>query len=164
MHLSSLSSSGALRKRRGLGSPWQWGELVSQQREKAQFVPALCIHCHVEIKISHLSLLTTGKYWLHQALSCFCSSLESIGSHLVFLKSEGEGGKAASSLRILKELVKETGARRVLANALYEPWLKERDDAVVSALQKDGVECRMFHSYCLRDPYSVSTEGVGLRG
>lgn len=52
----------------------------------------------------------------------------------------------------------------MLANALYEPWLKERDDAVVSALQKDGVECQMFHSYCLRDPYSVSTEGVGLRG
>ncbi|XP_074489244.1 deoxyribodipyrimidine photo-lyase [Sebastes fasciatus] len=98
------------------------------------------------------------KYWLHQALSCFYSSLERISSHLVFLKANG------SSLRTLKELVKETGARTVLANALYEPWLKERDDVVVSALQKDGVDCKMFHSYCLRDPYSVSTEGVGLRG
>ncbi|XP_075945864.1 deoxyribodipyrimidine photo-lyase [Anarhichas minor] len=98
------------------------------------------------------------KYWLHQALSCFSSSLESIGSHLVFFGANG------SSLRTLKELVKETGARTVVANAVYEPWLKERDDVVVSALQKDGVDCRMFHSYCLRDPYSVSTEGVGLRG
>lgn len=78
--------------------------------------------------------------------------------------SKGGGSEVESSLHILKELVKETGARTVLANALYEPWLKERDDAVVSALQKDGVECRMFHSYCLRDPYSVRTEGVGLRG
>lgn len=98
------------------------------------------------------------KYWLHQALSCFSSSLESIGSHLVFLKANG------CSLRTLKALVKETGARTVLATALYEPWLKDRDDVVVSALQKNGVECRMIHSYCLRDPYSVSTEGVGLRG
>ncbi|XP_034390928.1 deoxyribodipyrimidine photo-lyase [Cyclopterus lumpus] len=98
------------------------------------------------------------KYWLHQALSCFSSSLECIGSHLVFFEANG------SSLHTLKELVKETGARTVLANALYEPWLKERDDVVVSALQKDAVECRMFHSYCVRDPYSVSTEGVGLRG
>uniref|UniRef100_A0A3Q1F092 Si:ch1073-390k14.1 n=1 Tax=Acanthochromis polyacanthus TaxID=80966 RepID=A0A3Q1F092_9TELE len=104
------------------------------------------------------------KYWLHQALSCFSSSLERIGSHLVFLKANKEGNEVGSSLQMLKELVKETGARTVLANALYEPWLKERDDAVVSALQKEGVECRMFHSYCLRDPYSVSTEGVGLRG
>lgn len=100
----------------------------------------------------------TGTYWLHQALSCFSSSLERIGSHLVFLKANG------SSLCTLKELVRETGARTVLANALYEPWLKERDDDVESALQKDGVECKMYHSYCLRDPYSVSTEGVGLRG
>lgn len=111
-----------------------------------------------------LSLLFAGKYWLHQALSCFCSSLERIGSHLVFLKASVEGNKAGCSMRTLKELVKETGAKTVLANALYEPWLKERDDVLVSALQKDGVECRIFHSYCLRDPYSVSTEGVGLRG
>ncbi|XP_071356744.1 deoxyribodipyrimidine photo-lyase isoform X2 [Trachinotus anak] len=104
------------------------------------------------------------KYWLHQALSCFCSSLECIGSRLIFLKARGEGNSMGSSLCALKELIKETGARTVLANALYEPWLKERDDMVVSALQKDGVECRMFHSYCLRDPYSISTEGVGLRG
>lgn len=51
-----------------------------------------------------------------------------------------------------------------MANALYEPWLKERDEALAAALWKSGVECKMFHSYCLRDPYSVSTEGVGLRG
>ncbi|XP_019743950.1 uncharacterized protein LOC109526834 [Hippocampus comes] len=99
------------------------------------------------------------KYWLHQALSSFRSSLERIGSHLVFLEVNG-----SSTLRTLKELVRETGARTVLANALYEPWLKERDDEVVSRLQKDGVRCKMFHSYCTRDPYSVSTEGVGLRG
>ncbi|XP_028287972.1 uncharacterized protein LOC114452690 [Parambassis ranga] len=104
------------------------------------------------------------KYWLHQALSCFCSSLEHIGSHLVLLKANGHGKEAGSSLHTLKELIKETGAKTVLANALYEPWLKERDDVVVSALQKESVECRMFHSYCLRDPYAVSTEGVGLRG
>lgn len=60
--------------------------------------------------------------------------------------------------------MKETGARTVVANALYEPWLKDRDEAVAAALRKSGVECKMLHSYCLRDPYSVSTEGVGLRG
>ncbi|TWW76397.1 deoxyribodipyrimidine photo-lyase [Takifugu flavidus] len=104
------------------------------------------------------------KYWLHQALSCLCSSLENIGSHLVFLKSETQGSEGGASLRALQGLAKATGARTVVANALYEPWLKGRDDAVAAALQKSGVECEMFHSYCLRDPYSVSTEGVGLRG
>lgn len=106
----------------------------------------------------------TGKYWLHQALSCLCASLKSIGSHLIFLKASGEANEVRSSLHTLQQLVKETGARTVLANAVYEPWLKERDAELVSDLQKEGVECKMFHSYCLRDPYSVSTEGVGLRG
>ncbi|XP_061677658.1 deoxyribodipyrimidine photo-lyase [Syngnathoides biaculeatus] len=101
------------------------------------------------------------KYWLHQALSSFRSSLERIGSSLIFLEASGAGD---SSLRRLQALAKETGARTVLANALYEPWLKERDDAVASALQKGGIRCEVFHSYCTGDPYSVSTDGVGLRG
>nr|XP_061826430.1 deoxyribodipyrimidine photo-lyase-like [Nerophis lumbriciformis] len=104
------------------------------------------------------------KYWLHQALASFCSSLERIGSRLIFREANRAGCHVGSTLHTLKELVKETGARTVLANGLYEPWLKERDDVVVSALQKEGVDCTMFHSYCIRDPYSVSTEGVGLRG
>ncbi|CAN9499246.1 unnamed protein product [Ophioblennius macclurei] len=104
------------------------------------------------------------KYWLHQALSRFRTSLEGIGTRMVFFKANGDSNEVGSSLRILRKLVKETRAQRLLANALYEPWLKERDDAVVSALQKEGVESTLFHSYCLRDPYSVSTEGVGLRG
>lgn len=101
------------------------------------------------------------KFWLHQALFCLHSSLERIGSSLMFLKARGQGG---SSLQTLRQLIKETGARTVVANALYEPWLQERDDTILSTLRKDGVDVRMYHSYCLRDPYSVSTVGVGLRG
>lgn len=101
------------------------------------------------------------KFWLHQALSCLRLSLERIGSSIVFLRA---GSPSSSSLQILRQLVQATGARTVVANALYEPWLKERDDTILSALHKDGVDVRMHHSYCLRDPYSVSTKGVGLRG
>lgn len=102
------------------------------------------------------------KYWLHQALSCLRTSLERIGCSLLFLKADHHD--KGSSLQTLRQLIRETGARAVVANALYEPWLKQRDDLVMSALQKEGVECRLYHSYCLRDSYSVSTAGVGLRG
>ncbi|XP_062317697.1 deoxyribodipyrimidine photo-lyase [Osmerus eperlanus] len=101
-----------------------------------------------------------SKFWLHQALACLSSSLENIGSHLVFRDAAGEG----SSLKAIRGLLKETGAKTVVASALYEPWLKERDEELVSTLLKEEVECRMVHSYCLREPYSVSTQGVGLRG
>uniref|UniRef100_A0A8C8HTH6 Photolyase/cryptochrome alpha/beta domain-containing protein n=1 Tax=Oncorhynchus tshawytscha TaxID=74940 RepID=A0A8C8HTH6_ONCTS len=104
------------------------------------------------------------KFWLHQALSCLSSALEHIGSHLVFLQPDEDREGIGSSLLALRSLVRETGAQTVLASALYEPWLRERDQVVVSALQKDRVEVNMVHSYCLRDPYTVTTEGVGLRG
>ncbi|KAL0167595.1 hypothetical protein M9458_035817, partial [Cirrhinus mrigala] len=98
-----------------------------------------------------------SKYWLHQALVSLSCSLEHRGSHLVTLKAE------ASSLAVLQGLIAETGAASVVATALYEPWLKKRDDCVWETLEKQGVKCHIYHSYCLRDPYMVSTRGVGLR-
>uniref|UniRef100_A0A673G4P3 Deoxyribodipyrimidine photo-lyase-like n=1 Tax=Sinocyclocheilus rhinocerous TaxID=307959 RepID=A0A673G4P3_9TELE len=99
-----------------------------------------------------------SKYWLHQALVSLNRSLEQRRSHLVTLKAE------ASSLTALQGLIAATGAASVVATALYEPWLKERDDSVWEKLEKQGVKCHIYHSYCLRDPYTVSTRGVGLRG
>ncbi|KAG1935023.1 deoxyribodipyrimidine photo-lyase [Pimephales promelas] len=99
-----------------------------------------------------------SKYWLHQALVSLNLSLEQLGSHLVTLKGE------PSSLTALQGLIAETGAASVVATALYEPWLKERDDSVWETLEKQGVNCHIYHSYCLRDPYAVTTRGVGLRG
>ncbi|XP_059916089.1 deoxyribodipyrimidine photo-lyase [Gadus macrocephalus] len=99
------------------------------------------------------------RYWLHQALACLQGALGRLGSHLVLLKAA-----PGSSLGALLGLAGETGARTVLATALYEPWLRERDQRVEAGLRRAGVAWRMVHSYCLRDPYSVSTQGVGLRG
>ncbi|XP_041964697.1 deoxyribodipyrimidine photo-lyase [Alosa sapidissima] len=98
------------------------------------------------------------KYWLHQALVCLNQALERIGSHLLTVKAE------PSSAEVLQRLVKETGAGTVVATALYEPWLKERDEGVASTLQQQGISWQLHHSYCLRDPYTVTTQGVGLRG
>ncbi|XP_063053705.1 deoxyribodipyrimidine photo-lyase [Engraulis encrasicolus] len=98
------------------------------------------------------------KYWLHQALTRLNQALERIGSHLVTVRAE------PSSSECLQRLVKETGAGTVVATALYEPWLKERDEAVFKTLELQGVSCQLHHSYCLRDPYTVTTQGVGLRG
>ncbi|KAG9272970.1 hypothetical protein AMEX_G12052 [Astyanax mexicanus] len=99
-----------------------------------------------------------SKYWMHQALVCLNRSLEERGSHLVTQRAE------PSSLTALQALVAETGAGTVVATALYEPWLQERDEAVWATLEKQGVKCHIYHSYCLRDPNTVSTRGVGLRG
>lgn len=108
----------------------------------------------------NFTLATGGasKYWLHHALFNLNLSLEqSYGSHIVFRVND-------SCVDELVGLVQETGAGTVLVNAVYEPWLKHRDDLLSETLKKRGVTFTRYHSYCLYEPYSVSTEGVGLRG
>ncbi|KAI2653361.1 Deoxyribodipyrimidine photo-lyase [Labeo rohita] len=93
-----------------------------------------------------------SKYWLHQALVSLNCSLEQRGSHLVTLKAE------ASSLIVLQELIAETGAASVVATALYEPWLKERDDSVWEKLEKQGIgSVSHFMSCCQQNPGSGLT-------
>ncbi|KAM9302055.1 deoxyribodipyrimidine photo-lyase-like [Gastrophryne carolinensis] len=108
----------------------------------------------------NFTLATGGatKFWLHQALFHLNQQLaQKHGSHVIFRIND-------SCADELVRLVRETGAGTVLVNAVYEPWLKERDDLISRALERQGVVFRKYHSYCLYEPYSVSTEGVGLRG
>ncbi|XP_056382165.1 deoxyribodipyrimidine photo-lyase-like [Hyla sarda] len=109
----------------------------------------------------HNFTLATGgatKFWLHHALFQLNQSLlQKFGSHIVFRMN-------SSCAEELVSVVRETGADTVIVNALYEPWLKERDDLLSKILKKQKVTFKRCHSYCLHEPYSVSTEGVGLRG
>lgn len=108
----------------------------------------------------NFTLATGGatKVWLHHALFQLNRSLvQMFGSHIVFRVNP-------SCVEELVSLVRETGADTVMVNALYEPWLKERDDLISEVLKKQKVTFMRCHSYCLYEPYSVSTEGVGLRG
>ncbi|KAM4614484.1 deoxyribodipyrimidine photo-lyase-like [Discoglossus pictus] len=108
----------------------------------------------------NFTLATGGatRYWLHHALQQLNQSLvEKFGSHVVFRVNQ-------SCVQEIKSIVQETRAGTVIVNAVYEPWLKERDDLISEALERQGVVYKKCHSYCLYEPYSISTEGVGLRG
>ncbi|KAL4593643.1 hypothetical protein GN956_G26427 [Arapaima gigas] len=116
--------------------------------------------CPKEEEGCGITIATGGasKYWLHHALLSLNQSLGNLGSHLGPVKVE------TSSLQALQNLVSETGAGAVVATALYEPWLSERDESVLWALEHQELKCSLCHSYCLRDPHLVNTKGVGLRG
>ena len=49
-------------------------------------------------------------------------------------------------------------------NDLHEPWLRQRDDFISESLERKSVAVKRFQSYCLHDPYSISTDSVGWRG
>ncbi|KAG8437639.1 hypothetical protein GDO86_008379 [Hymenochirus boettgeri] len=98
------------------------------------------------------------KYWLHHALVQLNQSLvQKFGSHIVFRETH-------SCAKELLSLVQETGADTVIVNAVYEPWLNKRDDLISETLRSQEVKFTKCHSYCLHEPNSVNTEGVGLRG
>ncbi|XP_075694794.1 deoxyribodipyrimidine photo-lyase-like [Rhinoderma darwinii] len=108
----------------------------------------------------NFTLATGGatKFWLHHAVFQLNQSLiQTFGSHIIFRENP-------SCAEELVSLVRETGTDTVMVNALYEPWLKERDDLISEVLKRQRVTFKRCHSYCLYEPHSVSSEGVGLRG
>ncbi|KAJ1082490.1 hypothetical protein NDU88_002655 [Pleurodeles waltl] len=133
--------------------------LISALELGAPIIPVF-LWCFSEENGQNFTLAAGGatRYWLHHALLQLNLSLqERFGSRMVFRSS-------LSCLQELTSIVEETGADTVIVNAVYEPWLKERDDHIFKTLQKRKVTYKMYHSYCLYEPYSVRSDGVGLRG
>ena len=99
-----------------------------------------------------------SKVWLEQALGVFSATLrERFGSRLILRK-------CLSSQSELLSLVKETGAKRVVWSALYEPQMQQRDAAIKTALGQAGVSVEEEHGYLLHRPDQLSVAGVGAGG
>ncbi|KAL4235719.1 hypothetical protein ACF0H5_004111 [Mactra antiquata] len=98
------------------------------------------------------------KYWLHMALPTLNHDLiERFGNSIVLRHS-------TSYLRDLSDIVQSTGAKTLIMNDVYEPYLKQRDDNICSVLKKKGVTCQRYHSYLLYEPGSILTESLCMRG
>lgn len=91
-----------------------------------------------------------SRWWLHHSLVAFRAALAGHGIPLVVRR-----GPAA---RVLSEVARESGARRVYWNARYEPSRHARDLAVAAALRAEGIEVRLFAGALLHDPDGVRTE------
>lgn len=93
------------------------------------------------------------RWWLHHSLSSLAADLESAGAGLVV--------RSGSSAAILKALIKETGAQRVLWNERYEPALRERDERIEGELRDAGVSVARFQASLLHDPDNIRTGAGG---
>ena len=100
------------------------------------------------------------KVWLRRALIELNKCLiDRYGSRLVLRRCHQTTEKE------LTELIRETGAKTVVWTALYEPWIKERDDKIQYRLNGMGIEVYVEHSYLLHRPDEVvvrnTTKGIG---
>ena len=90
------------------------------------------------------------KWWLHQNLASFQSTLQSINGKLWMDKGEVE--------EILPKWVKKTNARAVYWNRVYEPNTHERDRALAHSLSSEGIEVQTFEGMLLLPPWKIRKE------
>src|ERR1700744_1457373 len=89
-----------------------------------------------------------SRWWLHHALAALDKSLK---GHLVLRR-----GDAA---KIIKALVKETGADTVMWNRCYEPFAVERDKTLKSDLARQDVAVESCNGALLHEPWELKTGG-----
>jgi deoxyribodipyrimidine photo-lyase len=94
-----------------------------------------------------------SRWWLHHSLLSLDASLKERGSRLVVARGD--------SLKVLRNLVKQTGSSSVFWNRRYEPEAIERDGRVKAALCADGVETVDFNSALLFEPDTVRNKQGG---
>ncbi|MGZ0657232.1 cryptochrome/photolyase family protein [Coraliomargarita sp. W4R72] len=91
-------------------------------------------------------------WWLHQALKSLSGDWSARGGKLIL--REGE------SLSVLRELIAETGAQRVVWNRRYESPSREIDAEIKRHLRDEGIEVESFNSSLLNEPHTAAT-GTG---
>lgn len=90
-----------------------------------------------------------SRWWLHHSLLAFQSDLAESGLSLRIRSGE--------SLRVLKALVKETGATTVFWNRLYDPAALVRDTEVKTSLRGMGLEVKSYNAALLCEPWEIQT-------
>ncbi len=89
------------------------------------------------------------KAWLGRSLLSLEASLRKRGSRLVV--------RRGSPREVLAELIRETGAKTVHWNRLYDPATVERDRKLKLALESDGIEVKSFNGALLYEPWEAKT-------
>lgn len=112
--------------------------------------PVVPLYIHDDIDAGDRSPGGASRWWLHHSLEALGLALEKHGSRLVLRKG--------SAAEVLETLIAETGATRIYWNRRYEPWTRDRDEKINSALKERGIEVRSFNAGLVREPWEVTTK------
>jgi deoxyribodipyrimidine photo-lyase len=120
---------------------------LSAACEQARQVVALYVHAPDEE--GEWEPGGASRWWLHHSLAALDAALQARGGRLYLRRGE--------SLETLLEVARETGARQVYWNRLYDPALVARDTRIKSALREAGLECESFNAALLHEPWEIRT-------
>jgi len=91
-----------------------------------------------------------SRWWLHHSLKALSEDLQELNGRLIFMKGAAQAQ--------LETLIKETDAQAVYWNRLYEPWARDRDERIKSALKDDGIKARSFNGSLIVEPWDIATK------
>ena len=90
---------------------------------------------------------SASRWWLRHSLTALNDTLRSSGSRLIL--------RTGSSLEELMHLVRESGAKAIYANRLYEPWLLKRDARIQKEFRAIGISLNYFSATLLNEPWDI---------
>jgi deoxyribodipyrimidine photo-lyase len=111
--------------------------------------PLLCLYILDDEAAGDWKMGGASRWWLHHSLTALDASLK---GHLVLRR-----GDAAA---VIKSVMRESGADRILWNRCYEPFAVARDKAIKSAL---GDAAQSFNGALLHEPWELKTKGGSPR-
>lgn len=90
------------------------------------------------------------RWWLHHSLSSLDQDLRRLGSRLIV--------RRGPTLRTLKSVAEETGARQIEWHRRYEPVCIDRDKAVKASLRDWGLRAESHNGSLLFEPWEIKTK------
>lgn len=99
------------------------------------------------------SIGAAAKWRLGQSLADLRARLREAGSDLILRRGDAR--------EVIAAFAGETGAGAVHWSRSYEPEIARRDEAVKSALERDGVAAIAHRGFLLREPWQVETKAGG---
>jgi deoxyribodipyrimidine photo-lyase len=115
--------------------------------ERADRVVALYIHAPDEE--GDWQPGAASRWWLHHSLERLAESLRARGAQLHL--------RRGPTLEALLTVARETGAREVVWNRLYEPAIAARDARVAAGLDEAGLVTESFNAALLVEPWEMRT-------
>ena len=88
-----------------------------------------------------------SRWWLHHSLTALDQSIE--GHLRIFM---------GDPLKIIPELLNQTGIRSIVWNRCYEPWQIQRDTQLKKQLLEDEIEVESFNGTLLWEPWKIHKE------
>jgi deoxyribodipyrimidine photo-lyase len=117
----------------------------------ASGAPVIPVYVHAPREEGAWAPGGASRWWLHQSLAHLDLSLRERGSSLCIRSGQ-------SALGVLRALIRDSGATRVVWNRRYEPQAIARDRELKTALEEAGIETASHSAALLREPWTVSTQ------